>query len=159
MSSEAINLAEDLLAAQKVGDFDEVIKIATALKELQLTKNTEWRNKNIVAIREFIENISVATTEAEWNKVLEDGQKLFCIDAPTSAILKKPQNKKTFTKSEIIAVFGKTQQKYSRAQIAKRLDVNPDRVQYLLRQYIGKEIAKEGELKSTKYFLTPLAFV
>ena len=158
MSAEAINLAEDLLAAQKVGNFDEVIKIATALKELQITKNSEWRNKNIVAIREFIENITVAKTEAEWTKVLEDGHKLFCTNAPIIASLKKPQKKKTFTKSEIIAVFGKTEQKFSRGQIAERLDVNPDRVQYLLRQYIGKEIAKEGELKSTKYFLTPLAF-
>jgi hypothetical protein len=154
MSFEAINLAKDLLAAQKIGNFDAVIKIAGALKNLEKKENSEWRGRNSDSLQEFIANITVAKTDAEWKQVLEAGYKLFYIDSPIASSTKIKLEKKVFTDVQIFAIFGKKGHKFSRAEIAERLNIKSDRVPYILKPYIGKEITKEGELKSTKYFLT-----
>ena len=154
MSLETINLQTELLAAQKNGNLDEIIRLASELKEMEESEVASWRSENAETIRIFIEEINAATSGMDWKEVMDMGYRLFCVDAPVSSTIKTVRNKKTFTDEQIIAVFGIHGRKYSRSEIAERLDVNPERVQQLLKNLLGKEITKEGELKSTKYFLT-----
>jgi len=155
MSLETINLQSDLHAAQKSGNLDEIIRIASELKEAEEKESALWRADNAKSIRTFISDINAAKTEMDWKEVMERGYQLFCFDAPVSCSIKTNRNKKSITDAQIISVFGANGHKYSRSEIAERLNINPERVQQLLKNLLGKEISKEGELKSTRYFLTP----
>jgi len=155
MSLKTINLQSDLQAAQKSGNLDEIIRLALELKELENSEAALWRSENAKIIRSFIADINSAKTDTDWKEVMDLGYQLFCVDAPVSCVIKTRRYKKAITDSQIIAVFGNHGQKYSRSEIAERLGIKPERVQQLLKNLLGKEITREGELKSTKYFLSP----
>jgi hypothetical protein len=155
MSLATINLEAALLVAQKSGNLDEIIRIATELKGMEAAETAKWREENAERIWIFTQGLNAAKTEADWKIVMEEGYKLFCFDAPVAAGVRSGRKKTTITDAQIIAVFGRNGHKYSRSEIAERLQIKPERVHHILKNFLGKSITKEGELKSTKYFLTP----
>jgi|GEM_PF-2782382 hypothetical protein len=155
MSLSTINLEAALLVAQKNGNLDEIIRIATELRGMEAKEAAQWREENSDRIRIFTTGLNAAKTAAEWKSVMERGYQLFCFDAPVACGVKSIRKKTVITDAQIIAVFGRDGQKYRRSEIAERLEIKPERVPHILKNLLGKEITKEGELKSTKYFLTP----
>jgi len=155
MSLATMDLEAALLVAQKTGNLDEIIRIATELKGMEAEDAAKWRDENEDRIRIFTIGLNAAKTDTEWKGVMEQGYQLFCFDAPVSCSVKSIRKKTPITEAQIIAVFGTCGNKYSRSEIAERLEIKPERVHHILKNLLGNEITKEGELKSTKYYLTP----
>jgi hypothetical protein len=153
MSLATINLEASLLVAQKSGNLDDIIRIATELKGMEAEEATLWRTENADRIRIFTEDLTAARTEVQWKIVMERGYQLFCLDAPVACGVKSVRKKAIITDAQILAVFGGNGNKYSRSEIAERLEIKPERVPHILKNLLGKGISKEGELKSTRYFL------